>query len=112
MKSGPIDAQWLHAQAKVSLEELEASSGIPSELLRELVDYGALSPTNEESAEWTFSADCIVTLRRVGRLQQDFELAPDALAFALGLVERIQALETKLRNLETQLPQWQGKSRE
>jgi len=40
----------------------------------------------------------------VGRLREDFDLQPDALALALKLIERIHGLEAQLRQLRSQFP--------
>jgi len=104
MKIELFDAQWLSEHAEVSIEELAQMSGLTPEVLRELVDYGALIPTNVQSTQWTFSADCVVCVRTVGRLREDFDLDPDALALALKLIERIHELEAQLQTLQTQFP--------
>jgi chaperone modulatory protein CbpM len=115
MKAELTDAQWLHEHAEISVEELAELSGLSPELLRELVDYGALVPINAqvpadaETAQWSFTADCIVPVRTVGRLREDFDLEPDALALALKLIERIHELEAKLRDLQTQFPRLRRK---
>ncbi len=54
---------------------------------------------------WRFSAECVVAVRTVSRLREDFDLDANALSVALMLVERIQTLETQLQALQCQLPQ-------
>jgi chaperone modulatory protein CbpM len=98
------DAQWLSEHAEVSVEELAELTGLSPELLRELVEYGALMPTNIQSAQWTFTADCVVAVRTVSRLREDFDLDANALSVALMLIERIHGLEAQLRDLQTQFP--------
>ncbi len=104
MKTELTDAQWLHEHAEVSIEELAELSGLSPELLRELVDYGALVPLNVQSAQWTFATECVVTVRTVSRLHRDFDLDANALSVALNLVERIHGLEVQLQELQTQFP--------
>ena len=108
MKIEIADAQWLNERAEVTLEELVELSGLPSEMLIELVDYGALAPVEPQAetqpVKWRFSADCVVAVRTVSRLRGDFDLDANALSVALMLVERIRALETRLRSLHCQLP--------
>lgn len=98
------DAQWLHEQAEVSFEELAELSGLSPDLLRELVDYGALVPVDVHSTHWSFTSDCVVTVRTVSRLHADFDLDANALSVALNLVERIHGLEAQLRELQSQFP--------
>ena len=104
MKTEPTDAQWLHEHAEVSFEELAELSGLPPELLRELVDYGALVPVNTRSEQWTFTAERVVAVRTVSRLREGFDLDANALSVALNLVERIHGLEDQLRELRSQFP--------
>ncbi len=103
MKTELTDAQWLH-DAEVSIEELAELSGLSTDLLRERVEYGALIPADTHSAHWSFTADCVVTVRAVSRLREDFDLDANALSVALNLIERIHGLEAQLRELRSQLP--------
>ncbi len=127
MKIELTDAQWLSEHAAVSVEELAELSGLSPELLRELVEYGALVPinvqapineqdpfdaqgsTDAQSAQWSFSAECVVAVQTVGRLREDFDLDANALSVALTLIERVHGLEAQLRELRTQFPQLRGK---
>ena len=98
------DAVWLDAHHEFSIAELVLCSGLSEAELRELVDYGALVPTNPQQAEWTFSGDIVVTVQAAGRLRADLELDPQALALALTLIKRIRELEAQIGNLRAQLP--------
>ena len=116
MKIEIADAQWLHERAEVTLEELVELSGLSSELLIELVEHGALEPVESQapassrthtdvgSTEWHFSADCVVAVRTVSRLREDFDLDANALSVALMLIERIHGLESRLQDLQSQIP--------
>ena len=104
MQTGQTDAVWMDAQHQFSIAELVRLSGLSDAELRELVDYGVLAPTDPQGAEWTFGADVVVTMRAAGRLRDDLELDPQALALALTLIKRIRALEAEVRSLRAQLP--------
>ena len=109
MKTEPTDAQWLHEHAEVSFEELAALSGLSSDVLKELVDYGALVPVDVRSTRWTFTSDYVVIVRTISRLRDDFELDANALSVALNLIERIHGLEAQLAELRSQVPQMRMK---
>jgi chaperone modulatory protein CbpM len=94
---------WLHAQAQVTLVELAHASGLGEDVLRELVEFGALAPAEPAGGDWCFSADCIVRVRTAARLRTDLELETPALALVLTYLERIQHLETEVRHLHAQL---------
>jgi chaperone modulatory protein CbpM len=104
MKPEQADAVWLDAQQEFSLAELVQCSGLSEAELRELVDYGVLAPTDPREAAWTFSGDLVLTVQAAGRLRDDLELDPQALALALTLINRIRELEAQLRSLRAQFP--------
>jgi len=117
------EAQWLNESGEVTLEELVELSGLPSELLIELVEHGALEPLESgapggsrslaetQSTGWHFSAECVVAVRAASRLREDFELDANAMSVALMLVERIHGLEAQLQELQSQFPQLRKRSR-
>ena len=94
---------WLHAQAQMSIAELAECSGLPEALLRELVEYGALSPADPQAVEWVFSSECVVSVRTAARLRDDLELETPALALVLSLLERIHRLDAEVRHLSAQI---------
>jgi chaperone modulatory protein CbpM len=95
---------WMHSQRRISIVELEQSSGLTRDVLRELVDLGALAPDDPGAAEWQFAADCVARLRAAARITRDLELETPALALALSFLERIERLQARLRELEAQQP--------
>lgn len=104
MQPDQVDAVWLDAHQQYSIAELERCSGLSGAELRELVDYGVLTPIDPQGAEWTFGGEVVVMIQAAGRLRNDLELEPQALALALTLVGRIRELEAQLQSLRAQLP--------
>ena len=104
MELQQTDAEWLDDRLALTLAELARCSCLSEDELRELADYGALVPNNPQEAEWTFSGDMVVTVQVAGRLRDDLELDPQALALALTLIRRIRDLEAQLCSLRAQLP--------
>ena len=89
---------WFETHTRVTLVEVARSSGLPEPLVRELVEYGAIATTEGE----TFSAGCIGRLREAARLSNDLELDTPTLALVLRFLERIEALEDRVRYLSAQ----------
>jgi chaperone modulatory protein CbpM len=117
MKIEITDAQWLCEHPEVSLEELVELSGLSPEFLLELVEYGALAPTETtmatgtrsldemQATQWRFTSDCVVAVQTVSRLRADFDLDANALSVAMMLIERIHGLEARLQELQSHFPQ-------
>ncbi len=94
---------WLE-EHELSSSELAAISGLTPELLEELVSSGAVSPIDPSVPEPRFGAAALRTALTARRLCTDFELDTPALLLALGLLDRIDALEARLRLLRAKLP--------
>ena len=104
MQPDPDDTIWLDQAGDCSLAELAAFSGLSEIELRDLVDYGAISPLDPASARPRFRFGCVTIVRSAFRLRRDFDLDPPALAFALSLLERMRALEAEVCELRALLP--------
>jgi chaperone modulatory protein CbpM len=94
--------QLLDDETMVALEELLEASGLAREEVAELVEFGIFEPA-VAGERWFFSSRCIIQARRAARLRDDFGINPPGMALALAYLERIEALERQLRELECQL---------
>jgi chaperone modulatory protein CbpM len=94
--------QILDAETTIALEELTAASGLARDEVVELVEYGVFQPAGAPNT-WRFASHTIVTARRAARLRSDFGLNTSGMALALAYVERIEALERRIRELECAL---------
>lgn len=92
------DALWLDEHAEITLEKLMELSGLPQEVLIELVECGVLVPAGPGAGRH-FTVECLATVRTAKRLHDDFELDANALALALTLLERIHELESQLKEV-------------
>jgi chaperone modulatory protein CbpM len=97
------DASWLHAQAKVTIMELSETSGLPLDVLQDLVEGGVLQPADPDAADWAFSAQWVTSVRTAARIYHDFELEAPALGILLSYIERTRELESEVRHLRAQL---------
>ena len=96
------EARWLDAGEQLTLAQLADLSGLPPELLLQLIEFEALPPAGTAA---TFGADCLGLARSACRLQRDFDLDAGALALVMRLLDRIRGLENELRALQARLPQ-------
>ncbi|MDE2139439.1 MAG: hypothetical protein KGJ17_02955 [Gammaproteobacteria bacterium] len=94
------EVQWLNPQQELSLRELLRISGLAESDLRYLVEFDVLTPIDPLAPTWSFDAECLPLARTAGRLRRDLDLDGPGLAVALTLIERVQELETRLRELD------------
>ena len=99
------EVQWLNARQELSLHEFVQISGLPEAELRNLVEFGVLTPLDPRAPAWSFGADCLSLARTAGRLRRDFDLDSAGLAVALALIERVWELEARLRDLHARASQ-------
>ena len=104
MKAEQAEAVWLTEENEFSLAELAELSGWSEAELRELVDYGAVTPINPDSSPWVFNGKCLLTVRTACRLRISFDLEPHGAALMVALLDRIHDLEAQLGSLRAQLP--------
>ena len=104
MKAEHTEAMWLTEDHEFSVAELTELSGLSEAELRELVDYGAVTPVNPDSSPWVFDGKCLLTVRTACRLRITFDLEPHGVALMVSLLDRIHDLEAQLRSLRAQLP--------
>jgi chaperone modulatory protein CbpM len=104
MKAEHTEAVWLTDDTEFSLVELADLSGVSEADLRELVDYGAVTPIDPDVQPWVFSGKCLLTVRMAFRLRISFDLEPHGLALIVSLLERIHGLEAQLGSLRAKIP--------
>jgi hypothetical protein len=102
------EVYWLHTRARLSISELAQCSGLPEDLIRELVEFGALAPLEPDAPDWQFGAACVASVRAVARLRGDLELDAGALALALAFLARLAGLAARVRELDAQLARPRG----
>ena len=61
------------------------------------VGEGVLTPIGDVPGEWRFSGESLTRIRIATRLSRDLELNSPGVALALDLLDRIDALEARLR---------------
>ena len=95
--------QFLDDSTRLHLAEMLELTGFNREELQALVEYGALEPEGVRADAWTFPARTALIARRAYRLHAEFGLDTKATSLVLGLMERMDEMERRLRELECQL---------
>lgn len=93
------EVQWLDPHRTVDQPELARLSGMSVADLDQLLNYGALLPTEGRVAR-VFNAGNLAPLRKAARLRADFDLDLVTTSLLLGYLQRIAQLENQLRGLQ------------
>lgn len=91
---------WLDARETITVGELTRACALSADELEELVGYGALAPVRATPQETVFSAGWVMPLRQAARLRRDLDLDLFSVSLLLGLMERIDGLESEVRSLK------------
>ena len=84
-------------EEEITLADLTRTCRVRTEWVMELVDEGVIEPRQRTGPQWRFSATSIVRVERARRLQSDLGVNLAGVALALQLLDRIEALEARLR---------------
>ena len=82
---------------EVTLADLTRTCRVHAEWVLELVEEGVLEPLGPGGPQWRFSATSVVRIQKAQRLQRDLGVNLPGIALALQLLDRIDALEARLR---------------
>jgi chaperone modulatory protein CbpM len=85
----------------LSLDELLLASGLTREEVETLLDFGVIEPALPTPL--AFAPNALLRARIAARLRAHFELNASGMALAVDLLERMEALEARIRQLECQL---------
>jgi len=89
----------LEEEEYISLIHLCRYCNHSQEEIAELVNEGILEPLGSQRHEWRFTFSAIGRVKKVRRLQKDFELNLPASGLVIHLLDRIEELESKLKFL-------------
>lgn len=106
-RSGTADefavALTLHSdECRFSLDELSRATGLATQEIRELVQFGVFEPGGASPERWVFSGHTVILARTAQRLRRHFEVNTSGLALALTYLQQIDELKNHIRLLECQ----------
>ncbi len=102
-RSDDPQLQFLDAATQIAMEDMLALTGFTLEELTALVEHGAFDPEGSTMVDWTFPAQSAFMARRAAALRSEFGLDLPGTSLVLGLLERIDLLERRMRELECHL---------
>jgi chaperone modulatory protein CbpM len=97
-------ALWPDERDRLRLSDLADLAGLSEAELRELIDCGALTPSEGSAGHWVFGMRSLTVARTAHRLREEFELEPHGVALLLAFIDRIRHLEQELRELRARVP--------
>lgn len=80
----------------LELEAFAVACGTESEFVRLLVDEGLVQPVALQPA-WRFGGEQLTRVRRICRLQRDFEANLQSVAVMMELLDQIEKLRAQLQ---------------
>jgi len=93
----PQTEEILDETREVTLAHLTRTCRVHAEWVLELVEEGVLEPLQPGGPQWRFAATSVVRIQKAQRLQRDLGVNLPGIALALELLDRIDALEARLR---------------
>jgi len=90
----------LDEEIELSLTEICRVCSASQEWIVELVEEGVLEPSGAERRQWRFQGSSVQRAHAATRLQRDLEINPAGVALALDLLDEVERLRARLRQLE------------
>ena len=87
---------WLGVDAWLELADLAQACGVEPDYIQTLVVEGLVEPVVSEPG-WRFGGDELARVRRIQRLQSDFQASLDSVALMLDLLDEIDRLRGLLQ---------------
>ncbi len=90
----------LEEDSQVTLAQLCDACAVHAEAVEAMVEEGIVAPIGGGLSKWRFTRSSVVRVRTVLRVQRDLHVNLAGAALALDLLERIEALNARLKSLE------------
>jgi chaperone modulatory protein CbpM len=87
----------------LDLQAFAAACGADVEFVRVLVDEGLVQPVAQQPA-WRFGGEALARVRRIRRLQRDFEANLQSVAVMLELIDEVERLRAALHRAGLDAP--------
>ena len=92
--------ELIDEQTTFTLADLCRACAVEAELIEALVEQGILEPAGRRGRHWCFPSSSLRRTRITLHLQRDLGVNLAGAALALDLLERIEALDARLRAMQ------------
>ena len=95
-----LSGKLLEEDSEVTLAQLCEACAVQKEAVEAMMEEGIVAASGSEVRAWRFTRSTVVRVRTVMRMQRDLEVNLAGAALALDLLERIEALQARLRSFD------------
>lgn len=93
----PTTLQALLDELGLDLDQCCRSAGVDAQWLRQHIADGLVQASADAGGQWRFDAIALRRVRRLVRLERDFDAAPELAALVADLEEEVRALRVRLQ---------------
>ena len=88
---------------ELTLEEVCASTGLPTEVLVSIVEEGILEPKGSVPEEWSFDITMLSIAKRACRLNRDLDIDWGAIPLYLDMLDELERIRLENQMLKQRL---------
>ncbi len=99
-ESDILSGKLLEEDSEVTLAQLCEACAVHAEAVEAMVEEGIVAPIDSGVSKWRFTRSSVVRVRTVLRVQRDLDVNLAGVALALDLLDRIEALNARLRSFD------------
>ncbi len=99
-ESDIVSGKLLEEDSEVTLAQLCEACAVHAEAVEAMVEEGIVAPIDGGVSRWCFTRSSVVRVRTVLRMQRDLHVNLAGVALALDLLERIEALNARLKSFD------------
>ncbi len=99
-ESDILSGKLLEEDSEVTFAQVCEACAVHAEAVEAMVEEGIVTPIGGGVSKWRFTRSSVVRVRTVLRVQRDLHVNLAGAALALDLLERIDALNARLKSFE------------
>ncbi len=99
-ESETLSGKLLEEDSEISFAQLCETCEVHAESVEAMIEEGIIAPIGGGATHWRFTRISVVRVRSVLRMQRDLHVNLAGAALALDLLERIEALNDRVRALD------------